>query len=693
MSNELLIEIGTEEIPALFLEESTQKFREILAEKLTGNSLGHEDISILYTPRRIAVRITGLPSKQEDRIVENFGPPSRIAFDSEGKPTKAAEGFARSQGVSVSELSVAKRDNGEFLSYRKEIKGDRTENILRTLIPESILSIPFRKSMRWGQERITFARPIRWLMCIYNSTVIEFTIEGVRSSSSTRGHRFANDNLFQPANWEDYKTGLKERYVIADQAERKKTILDEAMKIASSLNAVLDADEELISTVTNLVEYPVVMKGEFDSKFLTLPQEVLTSVMKNHQKYFPLFNNDKTDILPTFIFVCGTPIKKPEIVIRGNERVLRARLSDGEFFYQEDTKTPLIEKLDGLKDMVFLSGIGNYYEKVMRLEKLSGFIGSYLALTQDMKEGLSRAALLCKADLVTQMVFEFPELQGVMGKYYALSSGEKEEVASAIEEHYMPAGRDTALPEGILGSLLSISDKIDNITSCFAAGLKPTGSADPYALRRQAIGIVQIVIEKKLDLELSEILRRSADNLTISFDREDTLSDTVNFISERFRNFLTDRGYSLGTVDSVLATGFENILDSFNRIKAVESFRKEKDFDELAIAFKRVVNIAKDRPITSTDVSRFRHDSEKRLYETLNDIKSKTDGYLSGSLLPSETDYLEALRIIRSLKEPVDDFFDSVMVMDKDEKLKNNRLALLYEIKELFFRISDFSRI
>ncbi|NIP31961.1 MAG: glycine--tRNA ligase subunit beta, partial [Candidatus Dadabacteria bacterium] len=428
----------------------------------------------------------------------------------------------------------------------------------------------------------------------------------------------------------------------------------------------------------------------------------LISVMKNHQKYFPVYSAKKDELLSNFVFVSGIKSKKPKTIIKGNERVIRARFSDAEFFYNEDSKNHLSEYLNELKSMVYLSQIGSYYQKVQRLKKISRFLAGELNL-QNEKNDLVKAAELAKADLATQMVFEFPELQGTMGKYYAHISGEKNSVSTAIEEHYMPLTRDGDLPESMLGSILSIVEKIDNICSCFIADLKPTGSADPYALRRQAIGIIRIIIEQKLNISLNSVLSKSI-NITIkSMDKENLskvsesesqiLDNIINFISDRFKNLLIDEGFSTNVIDSVLSLSFDNPTDSYNKIKAVQKFKKEKQFEELAIAFKRVVNIAKDKPKAKMNIKLFQDKSETNLYNKFQEIKEKTEKYFDSNGISSESDYLKALNQIKSLKKPVDDFFDNVMVMDKDEKLKNNRLALLSEIKNLFFQISDFSKI
>lgn len=677
MSNELLLEIGTEEIPALFLKRAESDLKSSVEKELNNLSINFSNIETFSTPRRLTVVVSDLESKQQDQTIETFGPPKRIAFDEDGKPTKAALGFAKSQNVDIEKVEIAKRDNGEFLCVKNKLIGRKTSAILKELLPDVINSIPFAKSMKWGCGKITFARPIRWVACVYNGKTVPFSIDNIKSSNKSYGHRFNSPKSFKIENFNQYQKNLERSNVILDTKKREKIIIGEAQKLAKNIKGRLVDFEELMRTVVNIIEYPVVLIGEFEKKYLDLPKEVLISVMKNHQKYFPVYKQNSDELLPYFIFVCGTEVKDNKVVIKGNERVLRARLNDGEFFWKEDIKKPLENNLEQLKSMVFLSEIGSYFEKTKRLEDVSVQLAK-LCNKDEIKKDLKRASTLSKADLVSQMVFEFPELQGTMGKYYAKESGEKEEVSIAIEEHYMPTGRDASLPQTDIGALLSIADKIDNIKSCFKANLKPTGSADPYALRRQAIGIIQIVLDKKLNFNLQSIAEGE---------------EVISFISERFKNLMMDEGFSNGVIDSVLSTGFYNVVNCHNKIIAVEKFTKEKGFDELSVAFKRVVNIAKDKPKAKLDTKLFKDKSETKLHKNFSEIKKNTDKYFDNNGLSSESDYLKVLNQIKTLKEPIDNFFDNVMVMDKDEKLKNNRLALLNEIKTLFFQISDFSKI
>ncbi|MER3446428.1 MAG: glycine--tRNA ligase subunit beta [Candidatus Dadabacteria bacterium] len=706
MEKELILEIGTEEIPAGFLEGAIENLHSIAEREFKDNLLSYRDINTFGTPRRLVLRVTDLSDKQSDKIDEIVGPPKRIAYDESGTPTKAAIGFAKSQGVDTKDLVVVSREKGEFIAVKREIKGQKTKNVLTELLPRIIVSIPFRKSMRWGDNDTTFVRPIRWILCIYGRKIVPFGLGDIKSDSKTRGHRFMSPKPFQVKNWEEYVTELERRFVILDGKKRKEIIKRDIEQIGKEIDGIPLWDEELLETVANLVEYPVVLKGNFDREFLELPKEVLISVMKNQQKYFPVFSNSGKSgrnnkeaespllkqLLPHFIFVCGTPVKDSQVVIRGNERVIKARFTDAQFFFKEDTKTPLSEKLEKLRSMVFLSELGTYRDKTERTEDLSEFIGVRLGFQQSL-EDIKRAAKLSKADLATQMVFEFPELQGTMGKYYALISGEKEEVAKAIEEQHMPTSREGKLPETNLGAILSIADKIDTISACFISGLIPTGTSDPYALRRQAIGIINIILEKEFHLCLRDIFNFSLRQIGNQFQKDfvllpqslsPLLAEVMNFMVERFRNLMISEGFPQDIVDSVIFAECNDILEVKRKIEALSEFRKAPDFDSLAIAFKRVVNIVKGQPRGMVNPELFTQ-SEKQLYQSYLDVKRYVE--------ESGSNYKEALSQLRGLKEPVDKYFTDVLVMDKDEDIRLNRLSTLWEIRDLFFKIADFSKI
>ena len=696
MEKELILEIGTEEIPALFLEKAREDLGKILSGELHDKGIHFEEMDIFYTPRRLSARVSGLERKQRDRTTENFGPPKRIAFDEDGKPTKAALGFARSQKVDIEELVIAKRDNGEFLCVRKTAKGRKTSSVLKEILPGVISSIPFRKSMRWGEGKMTFARPIRWIAALYDGKPVRFRVENIKSSDRSFGHRFTSPKPFRVASWENYLRNLEKNNVIADPEKRKEIIRRDTEAAAKKIGGTIKEDPELLETVVNLVEHPTVLVGEFEKKYLRLPTEVLISVMKNHQKYFPVYSQKTGKLLPCFIFVCGTPVKDKQVIVRGNERVIRARLNDAEFFFSEDTKKSLSAYTEDLQSMVFLSDIGTYREKVERMRMLAADIFA--------SPDLERAAGLSKSDLATQMVFEFAELQGVMGKYYSLASGEKKAVGNAIEEQYMPLTRTGKLPRTKTGALLSIVDKTDNICSCFIADLAPTGSSDPYALRRQTLGIIRIAIEKKFDVSLSALFERGIrlvlDSMDAQKTRDGKLSEEelkeniLTFFSERFRNLMTESGYERNVVESVISAGFDNPLDAYRRINALGKFAKRKDFEALATGFKRVFNIARTRPSSPLEKKLFKQKEEKELHRAFTKTQTAVLKRLADSeKAPGQSDYLKALESIKTLSAPIDRFFDAVMVMDKDKKIRDNRLALLNEIKDLFFMIADFSKI
>jgi glycyl-tRNA synthetase beta chain len=705
VEKELILEIGTEEIPAGFLEETIKNLGSIAEREFIDNLLSYNNINTFGTPRRLALRVTGLSDKQDDKVDEIVGPPKRIAYDESGTPMKPALGFAKAQGVDLKDLIIVNRDKGELVAVIRKTRGEKTERVLKSLLPKIILSIPFRKSMRWADGDINFVRPIRWILSLYGGKKVPFELVEIKSDSKTRGHRFMSPKPFRVKNWDEYINGLEKGSVILNGEKRREIIKRDIELVATEIGGVPLEDEELLETVANLVEYPVVLKGNFDKEFLKLPKEVLISVMKNHQKYFPVFSNSDNQrpstnyqtLLPHFIFACGTPVKDPKIVIRGNERVIKARFTDAQFFFKEDTRTSLSEKSQKLRGMVFLSDLGTYYDKTERLEGLAEFIGARLGF-QQLSEDLRRAAKLAKADLATQMVFEFPELQGTIGKYYALISGEKEEIARAIEEQYMPTSREGKLPETDFGAILSISDKVDTISACFISGLTPTGTSDPYALRRQAIGIINIILEKEFHLSLREIFNHSLSQIwnQLHIKKSDfpappqepfsspVLTEIMDFIVERFRNLMISEEFPQDFVEAVISAEYDDIIEAKKRIEALSDFRKSHDFDSLATAFKRVVNIVKGQPRGTVNPELF-IELEKQLYQSYLDVNRHVE--------KSARDYKETLSQMRSLKEPIDKYFTDVLVMDKNEHIRLNRLSMLWEVRDLFFKIADFSKI
>jgi glycyl-tRNA synthetase beta chain len=683
---EFLLEIGTEEIPSGFIPGALADMKGFLEKEFQNQRIACKEIKAMGTPRRLVVAATGVAAIQEGRLTEVIGPAKRIAFDEQGQPTKAALGFARGQGVSVEELQIAKTDKGEYICARKEEKGEETLQLLPAILLRLVSSVSFPKSMRWMDLENTFARPIHWIIALFDGTVVPFQVGNVSSANLSRGHRFMAPGSFQVKDLSEYLRRLKNSFVIVNPEERKELIVAELNKAANEVSGCILPDDELLEIVTFLVEFPVAIRGSFSKEYLALPREVLISAMREHQRYFSL-TDANGGLLPYFVTISNTRPRDPKVVARGNERVLQARLSDANFFYVEDGKVPLIQRLEGLKRVVFHSKLGTSYEKVMRLSTLAEYLTE--RIDPSLHETVKRASLLCKGDLITGMVGEFPSLQGVMGRVYALRSGEKEAVAQAIYEHYLPTSAGGALPSAHAGAMLSIADKLDTIVGCFGVSLVPTGTADPYALRRQTIGIINIVLERRYSLSLSELIERSLTLLAEKIERppQEIKTDVLEFFKGRLQNLLNSKGISPDAIEAALAVGFDDIVDVQERAKALHNLRSEPDFDSLAIAFKRVVNISKSHSAQNIDPGSFEGDVERKLFEIYQTI-----GQMALEKI-ARKDYPAALKDLSLLRQPVDEFFDGVLVMAEDEKIKNNRLSLLSHISQLFFKIGDFSKI
>ncbi|WP_457679591.1 glycine--tRNA ligase subunit beta [Thermovibrio sp.] len=681
----LLLEIGCEELPASFVGPALSFIKEELYKELSSNHLTPSSVEVYGTPRRLIALAYDVPERQPDRKEFFVGPSVKVAFK-DGKPTKAAEGFARSKGVSVEELIVVenpKGKKGQYVAVEKLIKGKPAAEVLAQILPKLILSIPFKKSMRWADKKIRFGRPIRWIVALYGSKVVKFEIDGIESSAVSYGHRFLSPEPFQVENPYDFITELEERFVVADQEKRKGIIVDTSKDLAKKVEGKLLEDEELLKEVVNLTEFPYPILGSFEEEFLSLPKEVPITVMKEHQKFFSVVD-EEGNLKNYFIGVSNI---KPvdEVVVRlGYERVLRARLKDALFFFNEDRKVKLEERVPKLKGIVFHEKLGNMLQKTERLKELSPFVSKELSL--NCQEKAKRAAYLCKADLLTEMVNEFPELQGTMGKYYALLDGEEEEVALAIEEHYLPKFSGDRVAESLTGISLSVSEKVDNLTGFIGVGLKPTGSADPFALRRNALGLIQTLIENGLFLELSRVIERAKElyqRQEVELSSE-AVKETLSFIKERLKGYLREKGFKPDTVEAVLAVS-NDPYDSLLRAKAVEKLRLNPEFEEVLITMRRVVNIIPEgfTPTSFEPEGKY----EKELYDKFQELKSKISSKIE------EKDYEGALILIKELKGAVDAFFDNVMVMDKDEKVRNRRLSLLKTIADELTKLIDFSKL
>ena len=686
MGKELLLEIGTEEIPAAFLPGVRKDMAEMIRRELASRRIRHGEIGTMATPRRLCLWVADVAERQDDQIIEKLGPARKVAVDENGNPTRAAVGFARGQGLEFSDLQTVVTEKGEYLCARKEIVGEETASLLPGLFVNFIPAIPFKKSMRWSSFELRFARPIHWILALYGGKTVPFRIENIESGHRTYGHRFMSPRAASVRNFRDYLAKTRKRFVIADPEERKKIILDETQKAAREVSGRVLYNDALLETVTYLTEYPTVVRGSYDREYLKLPKEVLITSMMSHQKYFPVVD-EKENLLPYFLTINNTLARDPAVVARGNEKVIRARLADARFFFEEDRKISLDRRFEDLKKVVFHTLLGTSYEKVMRFRELAGVIAG--RVRPELKDTVDRTAVLAKADLDTQMVCEFSELQGIMGREYALLAGENPIVARAIYEHYLPVAAGGALPETDEGAIVSIADKLDTIVGFFGVNLVPTGAADPYALRRQAIGIVNIILQKGYPLDLASLVDASLSILDGRLKRAaaDVRADVLEFFRARFENLLISQNYPYDVVAAVLASGATDVVNAFKKIEAMKAFKSHRDFEPLAVAFKRVGNILKDFREGSVDPALFESDAEKNLHAAYASIRETVVRRIDAR------DYETALAGLAGLRAPVDEFFNAVLVMAKDEKVRFNRLSLLAEISELFHRIADFSRI
>ena len=685
MSRELFLEIGTEEIPAGFLPKAMADMEAFIRKELDAAHIGFGEVITMATPRRLILAIKQVAAEQPTLHVKNLGPAKRVAFDAEGKPTKAAEGFARAQGIDVRSLKVEETEKGPYVVAEKSVDGRPTAELLGEILPRLINNIPFKKSMRWGDLDVRFARPIHWIVALFDGIVVPFAFGNIESGSISRGHRFMANNTFPVRDFAHYLEECERHFVIPDPESRKDIIRREIERTARSFGGNVLTDEELLEQVAFLVEYPSAVCGTFSPDFLAVPKEVLITSMRSHQRYFSLVD-DQGRLLPAFITINNTLAADPSVVIKGNERVLRARLSDARFFFDEDRKVPLERRVESLKQVLYQAKLGTSYEKMERFRSLAEGIAEQL--TPELKNKVSRAAYLCKADLVTGMVGEFPEVQGVMGREYALLDGEDPDVAMAIHEHYLPNQAGGDLPTSDCGAFVSIADKLDTICGCFGVGLIPTGAADPYALRRSALGIINIVLARGYPLLLSSVIDRSLELLRDKLTRPqaEVRSDVLEFFRGRFVNLMAGR-FPGDVVDAVVAVSFDDLVVSEKKMAALAEFRSRPDFQQLAVAFKRVGNIIKGLIPGNIEVAGFREPIEAELYRCAEAISKKALEKLAGGR------YLDALVEISSLREPVDRFFNDVMVMCDDERERNNRLALLSYVSAIFSSIADFSRI
>lgn len=685
MKNYLLFEIGVEELPARYVNSAMEQLKLNIVKSFDENRITYDSVNVYSTPRRLTVVVDNICERQEDLEEEVKGPAKKIAVDADGNFTKPLLGFMKSKGIKEEDLYFKQVGKEEYAFGKIKQEGKLTSEVLKTVLPEAIKSMTFPKAMRWGGKNMRFIRPIRWMVCILNDSVLDIELEGIVSGNVTKGHRFLGESEFEVNTLDEYLAKLKENFVILNQDERKSIIKEQCEEVAKSLGGEIELDEELLEEVTHLVEYPTAFYGEFDEDYAKLPKEVVITPMKQHQRYFPVLKDGK--LLPNFIAVRNGDSHRIDNVKSGNEKVLEARLADALFFYKEDTKKSLESYIEKLKTVVFQAKLGTVYDKTLRIEKLANDILDKLN-ESGVKEDTLRAAKLCKADLVTGMVFEFTELQGVMGREYAKVSGENENVAEAIFEHYLPRFAGDILPKTKEGIVLSIADKLDSIGGFFAIGIQPTGSQDPYALRRQALGIINILMDNNLDISLKELVDLTLDNYSfIEFNKEEILNQIMDFFKDRIKNLFRDLGIRYDVIDAILSSNIDDIADMYARANALNSWIDKDELVEMLTAFNRVATLAQKAETDKVDINLMREEAEFNLYQQFQEIRSNVEHLLA------DKEYTKALDAFASLRPAIDNMFDSVMIMDKDEAIKNNRLAILKQIYDIMLNICDLSKI
>ncbi|MFC4599368.1 glycine--tRNA ligase subunit beta [Cohnella hongkongensis] len=691
MAKDLLLEIGMEEVPARFVRAAMDQLREKTEKWLSDSRLAYDEVKAYATPRRLAVRVAGLADKQEDVIEDVKGPSRKIACDDSGAWSKPALGFARSQGVEPDALFFREVGGVEYVYATKSRLGAETAALLPEALPALVASLTFPKNMRWGSHELRYVRPIRWLVALHGSSVVPFEIAGVSAGNSTRGHRFLGKEaiLDQPASYADV---LRAEHVIVDVEERRQAIVEGIERLAAERGWVIGVQEDLLEEVLFLVETPSVLSGSFESSFLDIPQEVLITSMREHQRYFPVFDGEGR-LLPHFVTVRNGDRTSIELVAKGNEKVLRARLSDAQFFYEEDKKLAIADALAKLENIVYHEELGTIAEKVRRVRAVSDRIAAHLRLEPSAVADIGRTADICKFDLVSQMVYEFPELQGIMGEDYARLVGERESVARAINEHYAPRHAGDKPPASLVGAIVGIADKLDTIAGCFSIGIVPTGSQDPYALRRQAAGIVNTLLAHELEITLDELFRIALDvhaERGLKRDAFDVAKDMREFFMLRVKNVLSEQAIRYDVVDAVLGAGAGDVRRTVRRASALHEAASDEakaEFRPAVEAFNRVCNLAAKADSKQVDVQLFADEAEGKLFDAWQQAHSR---YLNAA---AEADMSEALAALSSLSEPVTAFFEAVMVMAEDEALRRNRLAILALVADDVKQFADFSKL
>ena len=679
-----LVEIGTEELPPKALKTLATSFADNVEAELNQAGLIFDKIEWFAAPRRLAVKVLNLATQQPSKEIEKRGPAVSAAFDAEGKPTKAAEGWARGCGITVEQAARIATDKGEWLVHRAKIEGQPTKNLLNDIVANALAKLPIPKPMRWADKTVQFIRPVHTVTMLLGDELIEGEILGVASARTIRGHRFLGEKEFDIQHADQYPQLLREKgSVVADFNERKAEILAKSQAKATALGGVADIEESLLEEVTSLVEYPNVLAAKFEERFLAVPAEALVYTMKGDQKYFPIYDKDGK-LLPHFIFVSNINPEDPTAIIEGNEKVVRPRLTDAEFFFKTDLKQKLVDRLPRLETVLFQQQLGTLKDKTDRIEQLAGEIAKQIGADEAKAK---RAGLLSKCDLMTNMVFEFTDTQGVMGMHYARHDGEDEEVAVALNEQYMPRFAGDELPKSLVASAVALADKFDTLTGIFGIGQAPKGSADPFALRRAALGALRIIVEKNLPLDLEDLVKKSAALFGDKLTNQNVVADVVDFMLGRFRAWYQDEGIAVDVIQAVLARRPTRPADFDARVRAVSHFRTLDSAEALAAANKRVSNIlAKaDAAIGEINLTACVEPAEKALAEAV--LASRTEV----QPLIAKGDYTAVLDKLANLRAPVDNFFDNVMVNAEDPALRQNRLAILNTLQGLFLQVADIS--
>ena len=679
-----LVEIGTEELPPKALKTLATSFADNVEAELNQAGLTFDKIEWFAAPRRLAVKVLNLATQQPSKEIEKRGPAVSAAFDAEGKPTKAAEGWARGCGITVDQAERIATDKGEWLVHRAKIEGQPTKNLLNDIVANALAKLPIPKPMRWADKTVQFIRPVHTVTMLLGDELIEGEILGVASARTIRGHRFLGEKEFEIQHADQYPQLLREKgSVVADFNERKAEILAKSQAKATALGGVADIEESLLEEVTSLVEYPNVLAAKFEERFLAVPAEALVYTMKGDQKYFPIYDKDGK-LLPHFIFVSNINPEDPTAIIEGNEKVVRPRLTDAEFFFKTDLKQKLVDRLPRLETVLFQQQLGTLKDKTDRIEQLAGEIAKQIGADEAKAK---RAGLLSKCDLMTNMVFEFTDTQGVMGMHYARHDGEDEEVAVALNEQYMPRFAGDELPKSLVASAVALADKFDTLTGIFGIGQAPKGSADPFALRRAALGALRIIVEKNLPLDLEDLVKKSATLFGDKLTNQNVVADVVDFMLGRFRAWYQDEGIAVDVIQAVLARRPTRPADFDARVRAVSHFRTLDSAEALAAANKRVSNIlAKaDAAIGEINLTACVEPAEKALAEAVLALRTEVQPLIA------QGDYTTVLDKLANLRAPVDSFFDNVMVNAEDPALRQNRLAILNTLQGLFLQVADIS--